>query len=33
MLLVLFLVLLLLGYGFKISLANQPLFGNRLANE
>jgi hypothetical protein len=33
MLLVLFLVLLLLGYGFKISLANRPLFGERLAND
>ncbi len=33
MLLVLFLVLLLLGYGFKVSLANRRLFGNRLANE
>lgn len=33
MLLVVFLILLLLGYGFKVSLANRPLFGNRLANE
>jgi serine/threonine protein kinase len=33
MFLTLFLILLLLGYGFKISLANRPLLGNRLANE
>lgn len=33
MLLVLFLILLLLGYGFKVSLANRPLFGNRLASD
>jgi len=33
MLFVLFLVLLLLGYGFKVSLANQPLFAERLASD
>ncbi len=33
MFLTLFLILLLLGYGFKVSLANRPLFGNRLTTE
>jgi serine/threonine-protein kinase len=33
MLLTVFLILLLLGYGFKVSLANRPLFGSRLAND
>jgi hypothetical protein len=27
------LILVLLIYGFKVSLANRPLFGNRLADE
>ncbi len=33
MFLTLFLIFAFLGYGFKISLANQPLFGDRLAKE
>jgi len=33
MFLTVFLILLLLGYGFKVSLANQPLFGERFAKE
>lgn len=33
MLLTVFLILLLLGYGFKVSLANQPLFGGQLVKE
>jgi hypothetical protein len=33
MFLTLFVIFALLAYGFKVSLANRPLFGNRLTNE